>query len=632
MLERIREGAQGFWAKAILGLVILTFALAGVGSYLNAKSDNPVATVNGEDIPQSSLERAYQNERARMESQYGEAFADLMADSEYMKSFRSGLVDRLIAEKLIEQTAKDMGLRVSDQQIRDAIVSMPEFQIAGTFNNERYLAVLRQAGFQPADFRDLMRRDMTRQQVVRAVMGSEFSLDNEAQYAFGLQQQSRDIKHLSINASTFRDQIEVSEQEVQAHYQANIDQFDTQERVALNYVELKVEDLLNDIQVSDEDIQTFYERNADKYRTEAQRRVSHILFETGDDANAAREQAEQVLARLKAGEDFVELAKTYSADTFSAESGGDLDWFGRDVMDPAFEEASFALQNIGDLSDVVESEFGLHIIKLTDVRPEQVQSLADVRDQILEEVKGEKAQAAFYELQQQIAEVAFEMPDNLEEVAARASKSIEHTELFSRSDAPELFSSTRILNTAFSPELVEQGVNSEVLEVSPDHIVVIRVAEHEPQRTKSLDEVKQGIEDLLVAEKAQQAAKAWASDLVAKQQAGEDIEALLAEKSLSWTTSEGVKRFGGALMPSVTEKAFQLSAEDNNLAVVETADGNVSLVQVTAIHDAPAAEPAMLDGMQQRLASGRGQQLYMDFIESLKAQADVKILAMKAPE
>lgn len=182
MLEKIREGSQGFWAAAILGLVILSFVFAGVGGYISS-GEPAAAKVNGEEISVVALERAYESERRRLESQFGEAFSALAADAEYLKQFRQSVLDRLIGDKLIEQAAKQMGLRVSEAQIIDAVVNMPEFQIGGEFNNDRFQAIVRQAGFQTNTFRDYMRTDMTRRQVSNALLGSEFALPGETQAA-----------------------------------------------------------------------------------------------------------------------------------------------------------------------------------------------------------------------------------------------------------------------------------------------------------------------------------------------------------------------------------------------------------------------------------------------------------------
>jgi peptidyl-prolyl cis-trans isomerase D len=633
MLERIREGSQGVGAKIILGLVIITFALAGVGSYLNANSDQPVASVNGEDIGQASLERAYQNERARMEQQYGDAFTDMMADSEYMRSFRRNLLDRLIADKLVEQAAEELGLRVSDQQVKQAILDTPSFQIAGVFNNDRYQAILRQNALQPKDFRDTLRQDLTRQQVVSAVLGSEFSLDSESQLAYRLQQQTRDLGYLPIPANTFRKEVEVSDEELKAFYQANISQFDTEEKVSLRYVELEVEDLLPGVEVSETELEEYYQLNAEQYRSEEERRASHILLEV-DDGNAGQQMAlaQELRQRLLNGEDFAALAQEYSADTFSAENGGDLDWFGREVMDPDFEEATFALQQEGDISEPVTTEFGIHLIKLTGIKPEEVQSLDEVRDEITAQVKRDKAVAEFYDLHEQIARVAFEMPDNLDEVAELAGQPVQTTSLFSRTDAPERFASNQMLNVAFSAELIEDRVNSDVIDVSSEHLVVMRVDEHQPQRTRALDEVEPMIYEQLQTQKAQQAARNWAKEILGHYRSGEaeTAEEKLAQMSLNWEEYEAQMRYGASLPPAVIEEAFRLSAQQNeNMAVVNTNDGNVAIVRVDQIHNADDAEPAMLGQLSEQLSEGRGQRVYMDFIDALKEDADIEVYAVQ---
>ena len=193
MLEKIREGSQGVIAKSILGLVILTFALAGVGSYLSTPAELNVAEVNGETISRADFDQAFQNERARLQQQFGEMYATLSADTAYMTNFRNEVLERLISEKLEQQLAKKLGLRVSDDQVRDAIRGMTEFQIDGSFNNDRYLALLRQAGFQPDQFRELIRTQMTRNQLLRGVVGSEFATAAEMQMLMKLQQQQRDM-------------------------------------------------------------------------------------------------------------------------------------------------------------------------------------------------------------------------------------------------------------------------------------------------------------------------------------------------------------------------------------------------------------------------------------------------------
>ncbi|MGY0600706.1 MAG: SurA N-terminal domain-containing protein [Paraglaciecola chathamensis] len=626
MLERIREGTQGTWAMAILGLVILSFVFAGVGSYINSSADTAAAKVNDDTISQADLERAYQNERGRMESQYGEAFAALTADSAYLQQFRQGVLDRLIGDKLIEQAAVDLGLRVSDAQIKQAIVAMPEFQFDGKFDNERYLAVLRQAGFQPNDFRDYMRVDMTRRQLSNALLGSEFTLLEETTQAYKLQQQTRDARYLTVPADMFKGDVTVSQSDVENYYQANITQFDTQQQVSLAYVELSVDDLLAGIVVSEDEAEQYYEQNIQDFRTQEERRASHILIEFGDDQQKAEQQAEDILAKINNGEDFAELAETFSSDTFSAENGGDLDWFSMGMMDPAFEDAAFALQNVGDVSEVVESEFGFHIIKLTDVKPEETSPFADVKEDVIAKLKAERAEEEFYAKQLRMAEVAFETPDTLDEVAAIAEVDVKTTVMFSQDSAPQAVNYPNVVSQAFSDELINDQVNSDVIELEDNHVMFIRVADYEAQRTKSLDEVSVEINDILLAEQAQQAAKEWAETVLSDIQSQQDVSDKLQTKGIEWQEQNAVTRNASQVSPAVVTALFKLTnGEESNGQVVELFNGDVALVQLLEVNegaDLPSTDAAAL---QNRLTTMRAQFTYSEFINALREQADVEI-------
>jgi peptidyl-prolyl cis-trans isomerase D len=623
MLERIREGSQGPWAMGILGLVILSFVFAGVGSYINSSASGAAANVNGEEIGLDELERAYQNERSRMESQFGDAFATLASDTAYLQNFRQGILDRLISEKLLDQAAQEFGLRVSDEQIKLAIVGMQEFQIDGQFDNDRYLALLRQAGFQTNNFRDYMRVDMVRRQLSQSLMGTEFALVGEAKATYLMQQQTRDIKYLNIPASKFVDQVNVSDDEIFGFYQSNISQFDTQQKVSLSYVELVLDDLLSSIEVTDNELEEYYQQNLFDYRTDEERQASHILFESADEDEATASKAKEVLAKIQAGENFSELAKTFSSDTFSAESGGDLGWFGKGIMDPAFEDAAFSLVDKDDVSGVVKSEFGYHIIKLTDVKPEKVNAFENVKQEIIVKVKTFKAEERFYEISQRMSEVAFEVPDNLDEVADLAGKSISTTDLFSRDNAPDVVSNPNVLSGAFSFELIEDAVNSEVIELGSNHIIVVRVAEHVPERTKTIEEVKEQIHQTLAAQLSQQAARDWALELKFALTNNDDVNPKLAALELSWEEKQVVTRNDPALSQSIVDALFKLSATDSS--VVDLINGDISLVQLTQVNSAAEANAQQLTSLQNRLASSKSQIMYGAVIESLKAQADIEI-------
>ncbi len=625
MLEKIREGSQGPWAMIIIGLVVLSFVFAGVGSYLTSSGGSAAAIVNGEEISQQTLERAYQNQRARMEAQYGEGISSLFSSEGYTEQFRQSVLERLIGEELIKQKAQELGLRVSDRQIRDSILKMQEFQVGGEFNNDRFQGILRQNNFSPADFRDYLRVQLTREQLTRALTATAFVLPGEAEQAFRLQQQTRDARYLQINAEPFAANIEVSEDDINNYYQANITAFDTEEQVELAYVMLSVEDLKQDVEVSDENVATWYDENKGRFVQEEQRRVSHILIEFGEDEDKAKEEAEQLLQQINDGENFAELAKAHSDDTFSAENGGDLDFITPDMMDPAFDEAAFNLKSEGDVSGVVESEFGYHIIKLTELKPETVTPLEEVRDDIRDQIATEKATEKFFELQNRMAEVAFEMPDSLEEVANIAQTKVETTGLFTRTTPPAPINTPNAIEVAFSEELIQDRVNSDIIELDDNTIAFIRVKAHEPQRTQELAEVKEGIEATLRAQKAQKAAEEWALTVSEKLNADEDVSDMLSEQNVEWQTAEKISRQGGELARNMVDSLFALSVDGKRRDVTLLTSGDVGLVELIKVNHAAEPDPTTLATMRQRMAAMDSQQTYQSFVEALRADADVSI-------
>lgn len=628
MLERIREGAQGPWAMVIIALIVLSFVFAGVGSYLTGSTETAVASVNGVEIQQNTLERAYQAERNRLESQFGEGIAALFANPEYLQDFRQGVLDRLIGEELVEQKAQALGLRVSDDQIRATIRNMPEFQVGGQFNNERYQAIIQQAGFQPNSFRDYLRAEMTRDQLTRALAGSEFTLPSEIQQANLLQVQTRNIEVLTVAAQPFAEAIELSEDDINGFYQANLDSYDTEKKVGLAYVELRVADLLSDVDVTEDEILEYYTQNEDSYMTEEERRVSHIMVELGDDEAAAEAEAAALLVRVQEGEDFAALAEAESDDIASAELGGDLDFFGRDIMEPAFEEAAFALANIGDVTEVIKTDFGFHIIKLTDVRPEDVTPLAEVQDDIRLLLETDKATGIFYARQQDMAQLAFEMPDSLVDVAGATGVEVKTTELFANGAAPAEVNFPQVMAVAFSSEIIDDGVNSDVIQIDDDHVMVVRAEQYEPQRTKSLDEVREEIETALRAERAQQEALAFADGLLTKLLADESIDTELAENSLQWESFSDLTRMMSTPGLQVVEQAFTLGLEqDKNVTTVAKNNGDVALIKLIGVESPADADQAQLDALKQRLTSTYSQTNYAAFVDALRAEADVLVFA-----
>lgn len=626
MLEKIREGSQGPAAKIVLGLVILSFALAGIGGYLGQTTEQPVAEVNGVKISQTKFSRAYSNERARLEQQFGEYFAQIAADPNYMAQIRQGVVDQLVQQELQTQLAKELGLRVSDEQVKKAIVEMPYFQIGGEFSNDRYLQVIRQMNFQPDSFREYLRDEMTRAQLISAVAGTDFVLKNELQQSIALQQQTRAIDYAVLSKELVKDEVSVSDEEVQNYYDLNQTQFQAPELVAVNYIELKAEDLAPAEPVTEEALKTYYEEQKNQYLEPERRRVSHILVDASEDAEAAKQKADEILAELNNGADFAVVAEEKSDDVVSAELGGDLDWIEKDMMDPAFEDAAFALAAVGDVSEVVESEFGFHIIKLTDIQRQQAQSFEDVKDDLRAELEKAAKIDAFYQRQTRVAELAFEMADSLQDAAEAAGVEIKSTELVSRNALPEPLNSPAISNTIFTPELLEDRVNSEVLEVAPEHIVVVRVAEHKAAATKPLEDVSAQIKTQLSNEKASTLIAEKAKSLFEQLQSGSTLAEIAKAQSIEVKSVTELKRRSYDVPPAIAAEAFKLpqpGVAETESALVELGNGDSAFVVLKSV-TTPEVDGKVDAQQKQSITASYANKNYLELLAALEAKSEVK--------
>ncbi|MDX7892547.1 peptidylprolyl isomerase [Aeromonas caviae] len=626
MLDKLREGAQGKVAKVILGLIILSFALAGVGSYLNGPARTAPATVNGNDISAPALENAYRNERARMESQMGEAFNQLAANPDYMKQFRRGVLDRLIDQALIDDKARSLGLRVSDEQIKQAIVAMPEFAENGKFSNDRYLQLIRRAGMTPEMFRDSLRQDMVRQQLMGAVLGSEFALKGEAEQLDRLYNQTRDLRLIRLAASAYVDGIEVSDAEVEQFYKANSARFMNDETVKVDYLLLDAANLGKNIKVTEQDAQDYYDQHQDLFQRPERRQVAHILIPFGKDEKAAEQKAEAVLAKAKAGDDFAALAKADSSDTFSAKKGGELDWFEKGVMDPAFEKAAFALAKAGDLSAVVKSPFGFHIIKLLGVEPAKTKPFVDVMSDTIARLQSEKAKEQFFAEQQKMADSSFENPDSLDLTAEAMGLQVQSTGYFSQADAPAPLNDPKVLSVAFSEQLRDDNTNSDVIELADGKALVLHIMGHQPKAAKPLAEVKEQVITAIKHDKASEVARGKAQGLLDKLKAGENVQADLTALGLKVDTHTGVSRFAQEMDQNLVTQVFRMphpTYGKPSVELVTEANGDrvvVALDKVNVIKE-PSQMVSLLQG---QLGQGKAQADYKSLIDELRKAAKIE--------
>ncbi|MCG9659764.1 peptidylprolyl isomerase [Vibrio mediterranei] len=574
MMERIREGVNSIAVKIILGLIILSFVFAGVGSYIAGGIGNTAAKVGNVEIGRGEFEQAYQNERNRMQSQLGDYFSTLLGDPSYVASFRKSVLDRMINDVLLEQHAESLGLRISDAQIRQMILEMPQFQNDGKFDQDIYQATLRRAGFSADSFAEYLRRDLVRNQLLSALQGSEFTLPSEIELQSKLLTQTRDIKTLTLSLADFSKKAQITDEEIQKYYEENPGQFTRPEQVKVAYIELSAQALKDQVKVTDDEVQKYYDEHLDKYSTSEQREVSHILVQGDDEA-----KAQAILDELNAGADFATLAKEKSEDIGSSQEGGSLGWIERDVMDPAFEEAAFALKNVGDTTGLVKSDFGYHIIKLDAIKASESKPLAEVKDEIIAELKDQVAVDEFYNLQNELEKIAFEYPDSLDDAAKAVNQKVVTTDFISQVDAPQILKTPAVMQAIQSPEVKEDGLNSEVMEVAPEHIIVVRVDDVREQTVLPLEEVKEQVETQLAKVKGEQAAMELGVQLVNELKEGK--QDTLQANNLSFGELEAIDRSS-----PLAGTVFAMTKPAENAATyAQTKDmeGNIVVVELTKV-------------------------------------------------
>ena len=627
MLEFIRQRATGVIAWIIVLGTVATFALWGLGDYLSPDANVYVAEVDGEKITQDELQRRYFQNRARLQSALGENFNPAFFDERLLKQ---EALNSLIEENVLVRQLTDSGQRIGDQQLSATIQSLEAFKTNGVFDSARYQDQVRIQGESVDGFEGRMRRAILIDQAVNSLVQSSIVSDTELDAFIKLRDQQRKVSATIIPRNRFIDTVEVTDADIQSYYDKNSNRFQTAEQVSVEYLVLDANDFTSDIEIDEEDLEFQYEERKSEFAVAEQRRASHILLEVDSEADEAtiaqvRARAQALLERVNAGEDFAALAKENSDDAGSAGSGGDLGFFGRGVMVPAFEEAVFALAE-DEVSDLVRSGFGFHIIKLTGIQAERGRTFDEVKSQIENELKRDKAKDLIVERSERLINTTYENPETLTIAAEEMGLEIKASEFFGRGSGTGIASDQQVRNAAFSDEVL-QGNNSEALQISGNRIVVLRLKERVEPKTKALDQVRDEISRIVKDKAANDAAKELGEKLLSDLNSGIDISEQLTENELSWTEAKFYNRNDGQLDRVILQKVFKSNEVGDAANGIELPNGDYALVKMTEIKD---GDPASLSDEQRQVLKdqqqrARGNSEYTAWIKSLKDSAEVSL-------
>ncbi|ANG62420.1 peptidylprolyl isomerase [Marinobacterium aestuarii] len=630
MLQSIRDNSQSIVAKVIVGLIVVTFALFGVESLVSLTTGTKApATVNGEEIGDQELFRAVELQRRQLLAQMG-ANADPAALDDNL--IRTMVLDRLIDDAVLVQSANDQGMAISPQMLDQMIVSTGDFQLDGTFNRDQFEAVLRNVGLTPLTYRDYLRRETLIEQEKSGYQLSAFVTDNQLKNLLALDRQTRDMAWFEVPAAPVRAQIEVSDADIAARYEARRDLYQTEEQVSIRYLLLDKASLLGDIEVTDAELQGQYQQVLGSFSSDEEREAAHILIEVSDDqdASAAEAKAQALKKQLDEGADFAALAQANSDDPGSAASGGDLGLNARGMFVGPFEDALFAMKDEGEVSAPVRTEFGYHLIKLGKIVQTEAPSLDEMKADLREQILTQKGESRYVEQLERLADVTFSS-GNLEEPAEELQLDIQTTEPFGRTGGSDAISANpRVLAAAFSTELINDGVNSAPIELDAGRSVVIRVQEHLRPRQQTQDEVADVIRQELLDEKAAARIDALAGELLQQLKQGADMAELAAAQNQTLTELVDVSRASQELATEVRAELFRMpqpQADTSSYASVELNNGGRAIVALKAVtvpdlDDAVSADE--LKAMRAYLAGRQGQQDYQDLVRTLKGAAEIE--------
>ena len=621
MLQDIRASIQGAVAKIIIGLIVISFSIFGIESLLFSGGASAVAEVNGEEISPFALQQELSVQQRQLLAMMGDDADPALLDQARMNQ---RALEALIQREILRQAAGDLSLTVPDATIGDIIGSMDEFQLDGRFSRDMFRSALAGSGFTPALFRDRLAEDVQIAQLRSGIAGSDFGTRKELTLAARIALEGRDVRYISLPLADYRRDASVSDAEVQAHYDANGEAFQSAESLAIDYLELRLDDYRKPVQEAR--LREEFELVRGEYEQAAEARVSHILLEGDEPARRAR--LAEVQAALAEGLAFEAAAAEFSDDAGSAQSGGDLGYTAGDTFPPAMEEAISALAP-GERSGPVDTEAGTHLILVTDRREGSAVSFDSVAGELQDRIQRREASAALLRDVELLRDLAFNAAD-LSEPAAELDIEVSSANSVTRGQAEGLFAAPPLLSAAFSEDVLEAGHNSDVIELDPEHFVVLRVAQRRPPEPLGLDDVREQIVDLLRDQAAQQLAAQQAQNLLLSLEAGTPVEDAANEAGLQWQVELGARRDSPRLPLAVRERLFELPApapDAPRRTIVDSDPYNYYVVEFVRLAEGTLddAAEAELSRLRTRVSGENGGLFQQQFETALRARADVEV-------
>ena len=618
MLQKMRAGAQGVLAKVLVGVIVVVLALFGFGTFDFFSSSEPLAaTVNGDDITEGDLDLEVSRRRAAVQAQYGE---DAPADAIAQMVRRDLVLDSLIARRLLDQAAAELDLAISEQAVQTTI--RRQFS-----NDDDYRRFLSWQGYTPLSYQAAVAEGDVRQQLAEGISDTAFVTDREARRAAQLRFQRRDVAWLLFDVQTLAESVTVSDAAIEQHYAVNLNDYMTDERFDFDFVRLPQEALTAEIEIEQAAIAEAYQDEI--AILEPRRRAAHILLEVN--AERSTEEARRVLvdvrAEVDAGADFAEKARELSEDAGSATEGGNLGAAGKGVFVAAFEDALWGLE-VGQMSDPVETEFGVHLIKLIAIEEPEIPPLEERRETIVARLRDEETQRLFDDALDEMKEIAFEQPDSLSALAERFGLATEQLEGATRTSRDDILADASVREALFADDVLLEAYNSDAVASADGVAVVGRLRAHHAAAERPLEEVREMIRARLANTHAVELAEQAVFDALVALSGGTTPADVATQFGVDWERADGLQIDSGEVPSGIVNTAFEIAAPpagERGTDVATLSDGsralvvlsNVTLADYAAVSDSDRA--ALAEFVQGAVA----ERDYLALLESLRADASV---------
>lgn len=629
MLQTMRDKSKSWVTFVVVGVIAFMMAVTGLET-LSPNPNNPdIAKVNGEAITRSQLNQSLDQQRRALIQQMGDNFDPALIDD---KMLQDNVLQSLIERTLLLQAAKSGKMDVGQTDLDKLILSIPEFQQDGQFNQDRFQMVLRSVGMTPLQFRSVLREDILMSQIQSGIVGTEFVTASEIKQLNSLERQTRDISWLTLNAEAIRNSIQPTDDEIMVYYEFNVNRFMTEEQVVIQYVEMSKSALQADIDISEQELRQEYHRTVDQLKQSIRdkQQVSTILIETGADRDlaAAEKRAAEVEAKLAAGESFAELAKEYSDDPVTASKGGDMGAVEAGFFGDAFDNAMTNL-DIGAVSKPIKTEFGLQFLTVTEREKASLPTFDDLKDQLLSEMQSQEVNVLFLDQSRLLADISFEAAD-LTQPAEQLGLEIKVTKPFGRQGGKGITANARVIAEAFDEEVLDLGANSELIEIAPEEVMVLRVKDHMKPEQKPLADVRDSIVKTLKVEKARDQLQEQAESLIAQLESGTDSKKVAEKAKLDWVDSVKAARNLQGAPRQLMVTAFKMphpAEGSKTFAKTELSDGDIAVIALTGVYpgDATIDDESQARMMAGYIANGNGRVLFDQYVRSVKDDAKIRI-------